>query len=60
MCVMFSMDLNSWNNAKSTCDSDGGRLIKIDTQEKMNDIKDIIVAGTSPHRQLLHFKNTLI
>ena len=60
MCVKFSTDIKSWNNAKSACESDGGRLIKIDTEEKMNDVKDILAAGTSPHRQLPHFKNTLI
>ena len=48
MCVSFSMDLKSWDNSKSACESDGGRLIKIDTEEKMKDIKDIIAAGTSP------------
>ncbi|XP_041355576.1 C-type lectin lectoxin-Phi1-like [Gigantopelta aegis] len=42
MCVKLSSDQKNWFQAKTMCESDGGSLIKLDTEDKVRDISDIL------------------
>ncbi|XP_041356112.1 snaclec convulxin subunit beta-like [Gigantopelta aegis] len=42
MCVNLSSDEKTWFQAKAACESDGGSLIKLDTEDKVRDILDIL------------------
>ncbi|XP_041356297.1 C-type lectin-like [Gigantopelta aegis] len=44
MCLKFSPDRKTWLQAKAECESDGARLVKIDTEDKMRDVSYILVA----------------
>ncbi|XP_041356434.1 C-type Lectin CRL-like [Gigantopelta aegis] len=44
MCIKIASDKKTWTQAKAACESDGARLVKIDTADKMWDISDILVA----------------
>ncbi|XP_041367485.1 C-type Lectin CRL-like [Gigantopelta aegis] len=44
MCVKIAFDKKTWFQAKEACESDGGRLAKIDTEDKALALSDILVA----------------